>query len=148
MMRSTALALVPLAGLLAGCHAQHPTVSELESVPGAMSSYPGSVAVGGHGAVKGEHTLWSSSPAMILGTFCATASQPEVTRWCASELGRDGWKTVPNPVGTTDSDVVATEEWRRGRRTFTLELMTPTSVGRLSAAYSRRCSAGYRVVVQ
>ena len=148
MMRRTVLAFVPLVGLLAGCGTQHPTASELKAVPGAMSSYPGSVAVGGHGAREGEHTLWSSSPAVILGTFCAAASQLEVTHWFASELGRDGWKAEPNPVGTTDADVVATEEWRRGRRTFSVQWMSPAYVGRLSAAHGLTCSSSYSVFVQ
>lgn len=141
------LAMVPLVGLLAGCEARDAAVSELKAVPGAMTSYPGSVAIGGHGTVKGQHTLWSDNPAMILGTFCAPASRPDVARWFASRLGRDGWTTVPNPSGT-DGDVEATEEWNRGRRIFTLELMTSAYVERLRTAYRLVCSSGYRVTVQ
>lgn len=153
MTRRTALAgpvlaLVPLVGLLAGCGTQDSAVSELEAVPGAMASYPGSIAIGGHGAVNGQHTLWSNNPAMILGTFCATASQRDVTRWFASKLRRDGWNAVPNPVGTTDNDVEASKQWNRGRHNFTLELMTPAYVERLSVAYTLKCSSGYRVFVQ
>jgi hypothetical protein len=148
MMRMTVLAFVPLGGLLAGCGTQHPTASELKAVPGAMASYPGSVAVGGHGPREGEHTLWSSSSAVIVGTFCAAASQREVTHWFASELGRDGWVAEPNPVVTTATDVVATEEWRHGRRTFTMQWMSPAYVGRLSTAHGLACSSSYRVFVQ
>lgn len=142
------LAMVPLAGLLASCGTQHPTTSELEAVPGATSSYPGSVAVGGHGAREGEHTLVNSSGAVLFSTSCTVASQPEVTHWFASELGRDGWTAEPNPIGTTNSDVVATEEWRRGGRRFTLQLLSAAYVGRLSAAQGQSCSSGYRTVVQ
>ena len=153
MTRTTALAgpmlaMVPLVGFLAGCGTQDSTASGLEAVPGAMSSYPGSIAIGGHGTRKSAHTLWSTNPAMILGTFCATASQPEVARWFAFRLSRDSWKTVPNPVGTTDHDVAATEQWNRGKRAFTLELMTSAYVDRLSSAQRLRCSSGYRVLVQ
>ena len=153
MTRGTALlgpmlAVVPLVGLLTGCGTQGAAVSRLEAVPGAMASYPGSIAIGGHGAVKGQHTLWSDNPPMILGTFCADASQRDVSRWFASELGRDGWKAVSNPVGTTDIDVEATEQWNRGRRLFTLHLMTPAYVGRLSAGYDLKCLSGYKVTVQ
>jgi hypothetical protein len=143
-----ALAVVPLAGLLAGCGTQHPTSSELEAVPGATSSYPGSVAVGGHGAHEGEHTLVNSSGAVLFSTYCTVASQPEVTHWFASELRRDGWRAEPNPVGTTNSDVVATKEWRRGGRRFNLQLLSAAYVGRLSAAQGQSCSSGYRTVVQ
>jgi hypothetical protein len=147
-LAGTALALVPLAGLLAGCGTQHPTTSELQAVPGATSSYPGSVAVGGHGARPGEHTLVNSSGAVLFTTYCTAASQTEVTRWFASELGRDGWTVEPNPVGTTNSDVAATQEWRRGERRFTLQLLSAAYVGRLSAAQGRPCPSGYRTVVQ
>jgi len=144
----TALALVPLVGVLAGCGTEHPTASELEAVPGAMSSYPRSVAVGGHAAREGEHTLWSSSPATIRGTFCTAASQQEVARWFASNLKRDGWNAEPNPVGTSDTDVVATHEWHRGRRVFTLRLMSQAYVGRLSVAHGLTCASSYRIFVQ
>lgn len=144
----SALAMVPLAGLLAGRGTQHPTTSELEAVPGATSSYPRSVAVGGHGAREGEQTLVNSSGAVLFSTYCTVASQPEVTHWFASELGSDGWTVEPNPVRTTNSDVVATEEWRRGGRRFTLQLLSPAYVGRLSAAQGQSCSYGYRIVVQ
>ena len=143
-----ALVMVPLAGLLAGCGTQHPTTSELGAVPGATSSYPGSVPVGGHGAREGEHTLVSSSGAVLFSTYCTVASQPEVTHWFASELGRDGWTAVQNPAGTTNGDVAAAEEWRRGGRRFTLQLLSPAYVGRLSAAQGQSCSYGYRIVVQ
>lgn len=134
--------------LLAGCGTQHPTTSELEAVPGATSSYPGSVAVGGHGAREGEHTLANSSSAVLFSTYCTVARQPEVTHWFASDLGRDGWTAEPNPVGTTNSDVVATEEWRRDGRRFTVQLLSPAYIGRLSAAQGQSCSSGYRTVVQ
>jgi len=148
LLARPALAVVPLAGLLAGCGTQHPTTSELEAVPGATSSYPGSVAVGGHGVREGEHTLVNSSGGVLFSTYCTVARQPAVAHWFASELGRDGWTAEPNPVGTTNSDVVATEEWRRGGRRFTLQLLSPAYVGRLSAARGRSCSSGYRTVVQ
>jgi hypothetical protein len=140
--------VLPFAGLLAGCGTQHPTTSELDAVPGATSSYPGSVAVGGHGAREGEHTLVNDSGAMLFTLYCTAAAQPQVTAWFAAELARDGWKAVPNPVGTTSTDVAATEEWRRGARRFTLELLSPAYVGRLSAAKRQSCSSGYRTVVQ
>lgn len=143
-----ALAAVSLAGLLSGCGPEHPTTSELEAVPGATSSYPDSVAVGGHGAHEGEHTLVNSSGAVLFSTYCTAASQSEVTNWFASELRGDGWTAVRNPVGTTNGDVVATEEWRRGGRRFTLQLLSPAYVGRLSVSQGRSCSSGYRTVVQ
>jgi len=148
LLVGTALAMVPLAGVLAGCGTQHPTTSQLKSLPGATASYPGSVAVGGHGARKGEHSLVNSSGAVLFSTYCTAAGQPEVTRWFASELGRDGWRAEHNPVGTTNSDVAAIAEWRRGGRRFTLQLLSPTYVGRLSAAQGKSCSSGYRTVVQ
>lgn len=90
----------------------------------------------------------NSSGAVLFSTYCTVASLPEVTHWFASELGRDGWTAEPNPVGTTNSDVVATEEWRHGGRRFTLRLLSPAYVGRLSAAQGQSCSSGYRTVVQ
>lgn len=148
MRAGSALAVVPLAGLLAGCGTQHPTTSELKAVPGATSSYPGSVVVAGRGAREGEHTLVSSSGAMLFTLYCTDASQPEVTHWLASQLGRTGWTAESNPVGTTNTDVLATEEWRRDRHRFTLQLLSPAYVERLSAAQGRSCSSGYRTVVQ
>ena len=142
------LAVVPLVGLLAGCGTQGTAVSRLKAVPGAMAFYPGSTAIGGHGAVKGQHTLWSNNPPMILGTFCAKASQGDVTGWFASKLRQDGWKAVSNPIGTTDPDVEATEQWERGRRLFTLQLMTPAYAGRLSAGYHLTCLSAYKLAVQ
>ena len=113
-----------------------------------LSSYPGSVAVGGHGAQEGEHTLVSSSSAVLFSTYCTTARPPELTRWFASELRHDGWTAESHPVGTTGNDVVATAEWRRGERRFTLHLLSPAYVGRVSAARGTPCSSGYRTVVQ
>lgn len=134
--------------LLAGCGTQHPTVSELEAVPGATASYPGSIAVGGHGAREGEHTLVNSSGAVLFSTYCTDADQPELTRWFAAELGRAGWADESNPAGTTNGDVSATEEWRRGGRRFTLQLLSAAYVARLAAAQGRQCTSGYRTVVQ
>jgi len=145
---SCLLAAAPLAGLLAGCGTEHPTTSELQAVPGATSSYPGSAAVRGHGAHEGEHTLVDSSGAVLFSTYCTDASRSELTRWFASELDRDGWADEANPVGTTNSDVVATQEWHRGQRHFTLQLLSPAYVGRLGAARGESCSTGYRSVVQ
>jgi hypothetical protein len=85
---------------------------------------------------------------MLVSTYCTAASRPAVTRWFASALGHEGWTAEPNPVGTTNSDVVATEEWRRGARRFTVQLLSPAYVGRLDAAPGRNCSSGYRTVVQ
>ncbi len=147
-LAGTALAMLPLAGLLADCGTQHPTTSELQAVPGATSSYPGCAAVGGHGARPGEHTLVNSSGAVLFTTYCTAASQTHVTRWFATKLSRDGWTDEPNPVGTTNSDVVATQAWRRGERRFTLQLLSAEYVGRLSAAQGRPCPSGYRTVVQ
>ena len=144
LLTGSALAMT----LLAGCGTQHPTTSELEAIPGATSSYPGSVAVGGHGAREGEHTLVNSSGAMLFSTYCTDASQLEVTRWFAAELGRKGWAAESNPPGTTGGDVSATEEWRRGARHFTLQLLSAAYLARLGAAQGRECSAGYRTVVQ
>jgi len=142
------LTLMLLAALLAGCGTQHPTAAELASVPGATSSYPASVAVGGHGAQEGEHTLVSSSSAVLFSTYCTTARPPELTRWFASELRHDGWTAESHPVGTTSNEVVTTEEWRRGERRFTLHLLSPAYVERVSAARGTPCSSGYRTVVQ
>ncbi|HEX2895047.1 MAG TPA: hypothetical protein VHO29_13695 [Marmoricola sp.] len=135
-------------GVLVGCGTQHPTISELEAVPAATSSYPGSVAIGGHGAREGEHTLVSSSGGMLFTTYCTTASPSQVSQWFASELGRNGWTAESNPVGTTNTSVVATEAWDRGERVFTLELLSPAYVERLGASQGQPCSSGYRTVVQ
>lgn len=133
---------------LAGCGTEHPTTSELKAVPGAIASYPGSVAVGGQGAREGEHTLVDSSGAVLFGTYCVDADQSEVVRWYTSELDHDGWKADRNTAGTTTTDVVATQEWRRDGRRFTLELLSPAYVGRLGATQGRSCRSGYRTVVQ
>jgi hypothetical protein len=148
LQSGSALAMVAVAGVLAGCGTQHPTVSELKAVPGAMSEYPGSVAIAGHGAREGEHTLVNSSGATLFTTYCTDASQPEVSDWFASELGRKGWTAEPNPTRTTSTDVVATEGWRRGERSFTLELLSPGYVARVGASQGQPCSVGYRTFVQ
>lgn len=133
---------------LAGCGTEHPTTSELKAVPGATASYPGSVAVGGHGEREGEHSLVNSSGAVLFSTHCADASQSEVIGWFTSRLEHDGWKADRDPAGTTNTDVVATQEWRRDGRRFTLELLSPAYVGRLDATQGRSCQSGYRTVVQ
>ena len=143
-----ALAVLSVAGLVAACGTQHPTTSELKSVPGATSSYPGSVAIGGHGEREGEHTLVNSSGGMLFTTYCTSASQPEVSQWFATELRGKGWASDPNPVGTTNSSVVATEAWHRGERLFTLELLAPAYAQRVSASEGHPCPFGYRIVVQ
>lgn len=144
LLTSSALAMA----LLAGCGTQHPTTSELEAVPGATASYPGSVAVAGRGAREGEHTLVNSSGAMLFSTYCTDAGQPEVSRWFAAELERHGWTAESHPAGTTSGDVSATEEWRRGARRFTLQLLSAAYVARLAATEGRQCPSGYRTVVQ
>ena len=133
---------------LAACQAVHPTVSELRTVPGASATYPTSVAVHGVAATEGRHTLFDSSPSMLLATYCTTDGEMDVVSWFAASLESDGWQSVPNPPGSSTSDVARTVEWRRGDRRFTVQVLTPVYVGRLDPALARRCTTAYRTVAQ
>jgi hypothetical protein len=148
LLAGCAAGTVALAGVLGGCGTQHPTIAELKAVPGATSSYPGSVAIYGHGERKGEHTLVNASGAMLFTTYCTDASAAEVTDWFSSKLGRAGWTADPNPVGMADTDVLATEAWYRGERLFDVELLSPAYVGRVSATLGLPCRTGYKTIVQ
>ena len=74
---------------------QHPTISPLEAVPGATSSYPGSIAVSSSGGV-----LTTSSPpssgAAVSAPFTLRFLSPAYVEHLSAEQGRpcsSGYRT-------------------------------------------------------
>src|SRR6476469_5201423 len=82
---------LPVAALLAGCGGTvHPTLSELESLPGASAHYPGSVELARFDG-DSVNTTYNKQSAILRSNWCAPVNMLAVHSWFARTLADAGW---------------------------------------------------------
>ena len=143
---------LPLAAFLAACGGTvHPTLTELESLPGARAHYPGSVELARFDS-DSVNTMYNKQSAILGSHWCAPVEMRAVHSWFDRTLASAGWKRVRPTDGSGDVDAALVAQWSRGRRTFDLYRLTRTYMNRRRADPSdptvrRSCVTGYAIRV-
>lgn len=133
-----AAALLALSTLVAvaGCATAHPTLDELDGVPGTDAVYPRGEPLGSS-RLDSDWSLVASNPAVIKRDACTRDAAPRVRRWYADLLEGVGWTRDP---GTWLASGLGDVGWARDDLRFRLRLAS-------TGAGSGACVTSIRTVV-
>ena len=152
MRRGSAIGLLMVTGLLAAGGYElhqfktvHPTAVELQQLPGAHATFPGSTVVERR-ALDGDRNLMATNPALLTVVACTDAAPSRVRAWFDAELSGEGWTHgPPNDPPAVNGVVQTNDSWTRGERR--LELMTHDRVAPPGSPQSG-CPRGYETHLQ
>ena len=109
--------------LLGGCASQpHPTLHELEQLPAAQVTYPGSVGLGQSGS--DSNRKFGVNAAIYRVQWLTDQTPAELLAYYQQKLTAQGW-TRDDAAGDISQDVSQTWSWVQGKRRFALSIMAP-----------------------
>jgi hypothetical protein len=142
------LAAATLVGVSTGCGTVHPTIKDLQAVPGATLQYPGSVEIVG-GGVESDSNIMAKNPAHLGSSRCVGASRETWAPWFEQQLAANGWELQHNSTFPgTDGDALV-GEWRHGDYLFDLYDLSAAHLASLVEQYGgpAGCAYGYETRV-
>lgn len=108
---------------LTGCAGQpHPTLRELEQLPAARITYPGSVGLGQSGS--DSNRTFGVNAAIDRVESLTDHTPAELLAYYQQELTAEGWSR-DDAAGEVSEDVSQTWAWVLGGRIFELSIMAP-----------------------
>lgn len=139
--------------LLLACAKPSPNISELRSVPGIATVYPGSVVLS-RTDLESTRNLIAANSASIRIEACTSASRSEVVRYFRSTLHAAGWTQDNSSVVTAPRQFDSGVAWRRSgqKRSHSVWLRFYDPAGGSKtynmklANYHGECVTGYEVL--